>query len=75
MTSVWVYAHHHHHHHRRHHDRHDDIGYRISATKNLGRISKALGPERTRDELIPFLVDSTDDEDEVLLAMAEALGM
>lgn len=34
----------------------------------------ALGPERTRDELIPFLQDSLDDEDEVLLALAEELG-
>ncbi len=56
------------------HLRHDDVNFRIRATKNLGRISKALGQERTREELIPFIVDSTDDEDEVLLAMAEAVG-
>ncbi|CAO3587754.1 unnamed protein product [Absidia cylindrospora] len=34
----------------------------------------ALGPERTRDELIPFLNDSIDDDDEILLAVAEELG-
>lgn len=54
--------------------RHDDVGLRVTATKNLARIAKALGPERTKEELIPFLVDSTDDEDEVLLVMAEAIG-
>jgi serine/threonine-protein phosphatase 2A regulatory subunit A len=42
--------------------------------KNVARIAKALGPDRVREELIPFLVDSTDDEDEVLLVMSEALG-
>jgi len=56
------------------HLRHDDLGFRVHATKNLGRIARALGEERTREELIPFIVDSTDDEDEVLLAMAEAVG-
>ena len=33
-----------------------------------------MGTERTRDELIPFLASSTDDDDEVLVAMAEQLG-
>jgi serine/threonine-protein phosphatase 2A regulatory subunit A len=54
--------------------RHDDVNHRINATKHLGRIAKALGPERTREELIPFMHDSTDDDDDVLLAMAGALG-
>lgn len=34
----------------------------------------ALGPERTRTELVPFLGESVEDEDEVLLALAEQLG-
>ncbi|CAO3653378.1 unnamed protein product [Mucor hiemalis] len=34
----------------------------------------ALGPQRTRDELIPFLTESIDNEDEVLLAVAEELA-
>jgi serine/threonine-protein phosphatase 2A regulatory subunit A len=34
----------------------------------------ALGEERTRSELLPFLIENNDDEDEVLLAMAEELG-
>lgn len=33
-----------------------------------------MGEERTRRELIPFLNDNSDDEDEVLLVMAEELG-
>ena len=36
--------------------------------------ANALGPERTRDELIPFLSESVDDEDEVLQMLAENLG-
>lgn len=31
----------------------------------MGTIALALGEERTRNELIPFLTDSNDDEDEV----------
>lgn len=34
----------------------------------------ALGEERTRKELIPFLIENNDDEDEVLLVVAEELG-
>ena len=37
----------------------------------LCRIANALGPERTREELVPFLKDTTDDDDEVLLVIAE----
>lgn len=55
-------------------NRHDDVGFRIHATRQLPRIARALGAERTREELIPFVVDSTDDEDEVLLTLAEAFG-
>jgi len=34
----------------------------------------ALGEERTRSELIPFLTETIYDEDEVLLALADQLG-
>jgi protein phosphatase 2A regulatory subunit A, putative len=34
----------------------------------------ALGVERTRAELIPFLTETLYDEDEILLALAEQLG-
>ncbi|KAI8344676.1 armadillo-type protein [Chlamydoabsidia padenii] len=52
----------------------DDVQLRINAIQNLGTIAMALGPERTRIELIPFLNDSIDDDDEILLAVAEELG-
>lgn len=54
--------------------RHDDSQMRINATKNLYQIAQALGPERTRDELIPFLNESMDDEDDVLLSIAENIA-
>lgn len=38
------------------------------------RISSLAGEERTRRELIPFVNESVDDEDEILLALAEELG-
>jgi len=34
----------------------------------------ALGPERTRDELVPYVGEGVEDDDEVLLVMAEQLG-
>ena len=58
--------------------------HRLNSVKNLIPIAKALGPERTRTELIPFLsgirisdnnlLELTDDEDEVLVILAEILG-
>lgn len=35
--------------------KHEDVQYRLNAMKNLVVIAKALGPERTRNELLPFL--------------------
>lgn len=52
----------------------EDVVLRLNAIRRLGTIALALGPERSRDELVPFLKDSLDDEDEVLLALAEELG-
>ncbi|KAK5666179.1 protein phosphatase 2A structural subunit [Batrachochytrium dendrobatidis] len=54
--------------------KHDDVVLRLNAIRRLSTIALALGPERTRDELIPFLDESVDDEDEILLALAEELG-
>lgn len=34
----------------------------------------ALGPQRTREELLPYLTETVDDEDELLLVLAEELG-
>ena len=76
----------------------DDVVLRLSSIRRLSTIALALGPERTREELIPFLQvsrpspslysadgflaasreadqkDQLDDEDEVLLVLAEELG-
>jgi serine/threonine-protein phosphatase 2A regulatory subunit A len=54
--------------------KHDDVVLRLNAIRRLSTIALALGPERTRNELIPFLEESVDDEDEVLLALAEELA-
>lgn len=54
--------------------RSDDVQLRLNAIHRISTIALALGPERAREELIPFLQDSVDDEDEVLLALAEELG-
>jgi len=35
--------------------RHDDNVLRVNAAKNVQKIAIALGPERTRDELVPFI--------------------
>ncbi|OAA58797.1 protein phosphatase PP2A regulatory subunit A [Cordyceps fumosorosea ARSEF 2679] len=53
---------------------HDDVLLRLNAIHRLSTIALALGPERTRDELIPFLDESVEDEDEVLVALSEELG-
>jgi len=55
--------------------RHEDAEVRLGAIQNVPLIASALGPQRTRGELIPFLTETTDDEDEILLAMAEKLGL
>merc|ERR1712000_139123 len=54
--------------------KHDDVLLRLNAIHRLGTIALALGPERTREELIPFLDESVEDEDEVLVALSEELG-
>lgn len=54
--------------------RHDDLALRVNAVSQLGTIALALGAERTREELLPFLQEITDDDDDVLVAMAEQLG-
>ncbi|WWC86433.1 uncharacterized protein L201_001310 [Kwoniella dendrophila CBS 6074] len=52
----------------------EDVVLRLSSIRRLSTIALALGPKRTREELIPFLQDQLDDEDEVLLVLAEELG-
>ena len=47
---------------------------RLNSIRKLSTIALALGVERTRTELIPFLADTIYDEDEVLVALAEQFG-
>ncbi|XP_071495704.1 serine/threonine-protein phosphatase 2A 65 kDa regulatory subunit A beta isoform-like [Diadema antillarum] len=54
--------------------RNEDVQRRLNSIKKLSTIALALGVERSRGELIPFLTDTIYDEDEVLLALAEQLG-
>ena len=57
--------------------RNEDFQQRLKSVRRLTTISTALGPERTREELVPYLNEMAaehEDEDEVLLAMAEELG-
>ncbi|PGH17344.1 hypothetical protein AJ79_01228 [Helicocarpus griseus UAMH5409] len=54
--------------------KHEDVLLRLNAIHRLSTIALALGPERTREELIPFLDDSIEDEDEVLTALSEEMG-
>lgn len=42
--------------------------------KSLRTIAAALGPERTRTELMPYLTEFVDDDDEVLAVLATELG-
>ncbi|GMM52132.1 protein phosphatase 2A structural subunit [Starmerella bacillaris] len=55
--------------------KHDDVAVRVAAMKRLSTVALALGEERTRDELVPFLLDvAKEDEDEILTVLGEQLG-
>uniref|UniRef100_A0A060TI29 ARAD1D35772p n=1 Tax=Blastobotrys adeninivorans TaxID=409370 RepID=A0A060TI29_BLAAD len=55
--------------------KHDDVTFRLNAMHRLSTIALALGKDRTRSELVPFLEEVTqEDEDEVLAVLAEELG-
>ncbi|CAO3577132.1 unnamed protein product [Absidia cylindrospora] len=54
--------------------KHEDIQFRLNSISKLSIITDALGPERTRVELVPFLQELIDDDDEVLLVLAQELG-
>ena len=52
----------------------EDIDIRLNAVRSLPEIAAALGPDRTRTELVPFLsITISDSEDTVLVALAEQL--
>ena len=46
---------------------------RIASVKSLSTVAVALGQERTRQELLPYILELMDDEEEVLLNLAEIL--
>lgn len=55
--------------------KHDDVGNRVEAMNKVDIIAIALGPERTLNELLPFLNDvAQDDEEEVFAILATKLG-
>jgi serine/threonine-protein phosphatase 2A regulatory subunit A len=45
----------------------DDVSARLTSIHRLTTIALALGPQRTRDELIPFITEGMDDEEFVNL--------
>lgn len=51
----------------------EDVELRLKSISKLSTIAKALGPVRTREELVPFLTERDDEEDECLLAIAGEL--
>lgn len=56
--------------------KHEDVANRVAAMQKIDTIAAALGPERTAGELLPFLLEVTqDDEDEVFAVLAERLPL
>ena len=56
--------------------KHDYVSNRVQAMQKLDTIAIALGPERTLHELLPFLSEvAQDDEEEVFAVLAEKLGL
>jgi HEAT repeat len=54
--------------------RDDDIALKLNSIRRLSTIALALGEVRTRNELLPYLLESTPEEDELLVALAEEVG-
>ena len=46
----------------------------MAAVASLNTIAVALGHERTRNELLPYILELLDDEEDVLFTLAETLG-
>lgn len=56
--------------------KHDDVANRVQAMRKVDTIAMALGPERTVNELLPFLHDvAQDDEEEVFAELGTKLGL
>lgn len=54
--------------------RDDDIALKLNSIRRLGTIALALGDARTREELLPYLLESKPEEDEIMVALAEEIG-
>lgn len=52
----------------------DEKKKRIESVNNLSTIAVALGMERTRNELLPYILELMDDDDQVLVQLAEVLN-
>mmetsp|Transcript_4065 Transcript_4065/g.5839 ORF Transcript_4065/g.5839 Transcript_4065/m.5839 type:complete len:619 (-) Transcript_4065:477-2333(-) len=52
----------------------DDVQVRLNSMRKLNTIAGALGPERTIRELVPYLSEFVDDEDDILVVLSEQLG-
>lgn len=53
--------------------RNNDLSIRLNAFKHLSDMSRALGSARTRNELIPYLCEFIDDDDEILIVICDWL--
>lgn len=51
----------------------EDISRRAISVTNLNTIAIALGPKQAREELLPYLLELLDDDNEVLLALAQSI--
>ena len=51
----------------------EEIPKKANAMRNISMIGSALGFERCRNELVPYLNEFLDDEEEVLIALAEII--
>ncbi|KAH7820606.1 putative protein phosphatase 2A regulatory subunit [Monocercomonoides exilis] len=52
----------------------DDRSQKLKSIHHLSLIAKTLGPERTREELLPFLPECFNDDTDILIAYADELG-
>eukprot|EP01123_Difflugia_compressa_P009273 TRINITY_DN301_c0_g1_i1.p1 TRINITY_DN301_c0_g1~~TRINITY_DN301_c0_g1_i1.p1 ORF type:complete len:580 (+),score=93.60 TRINITY_DN301_c0_g1_i1:112-1851(+) len=52
----------------------EDASVRLTFVKNLSKTAETVGPDRFRDEIIPEVKALLDDDDDILLALADELG-
>jgi serine/threonine-protein phosphatase 2A regulatory subunit A len=54
--------------------RSEEVSVRLTFVKNLPKLAETIGPVRFRDEVLPDIKELLEDEDDILLAIAEELG-